>query len=167
MNSTHSEGGIIKRRHAPRQGFVTGDMSVDLSAHDPALVVTGVVQHGDARGRLLGFPTANIDMNPGPRRDGVWSAVLVTSDDGLSRPAAVSIGRRSTFYGREGRLVLEAHVLDAVGLDLYGREISVYLFHRIRPQRRFADVDDLVDRLAKDVDDVRAWAASVSLTVAR
>ncbi|MFA3877995.1 riboflavin kinase [Streptomyces sp. MMCC 100] len=141
-----------RRRVVPQ-----GGMPTDLSAHDPALVVTGVVGHGDRRGRLLGFPTANVVLGPGPHRHGVWAAVVVTAD-GRHWAAAVSIGRRSTFYGRDGQLLLEAHLVDVEGLDLYGEEISVYLCERIRPQRRFADVGDLKDQLARDVRHARSWA---------
>ncbi|WP_055628265.1 riboflavin kinase [Streptomyces hirsutus] len=131
-----------------------------LQSHDQ--VVTGVVQHGDARGRLLGFPTANLTMSTSARLDGVWSAVVVTEDDGRHWPAAVSIGRRTTFYGRHGQRLLEAHLLD-VEIELYDREISVHLVNRIRSQRRFRDVEDLVGQLARDIEDVRNWAASISL----
>lgn len=125
-------------------------------------VVTGVVQRGDARGRLLGFPTANLTMTTSAHLDGVWSAVVVTEDDGRHWPAAVSIGRRTTFYGRHGQLLLEAHLLD-VEIELYDREISVHLVGRLRPQRRFQDVEDLVGQLARDIEDVRNWATSVPL----
>ncbi|MGP4052866.1 riboflavin kinase [Streptomyces sp. 2A115] len=125
-------------------------------------VVTGVVQRSDARGRLLGFPTANLPMTTSARLDGVWSAVVVTEDDARHWPAAVSIGRRTTFYGRHGQLLLEAHLLD-VEIELYDREISVHLVSRLRPQRRFRDVEDLVGQLARDTEDVRNWAASIAL----
>lgn len=124
-------------------------------------VVTGVVQHGDARGRLLGFPTANLAMETSAHLDGVWSGVVVTEDDGRHWPAAVSVGRRTTFYGRHGQRLLEAHLLD-VEIDLYDRQISVHLVTRLRHQRRFRDVEDLVEQLAKDVEDVRKWATSTS-----
>ncbi|MCX4641765.1 riboflavin kinase [Streptomyces sp. NBC_01446] len=124
-------------------------------------VVTGIVQHGDARGRLLGFPTANLTMETSAHLDGVWSAVVVTEDDGRHWPAAVSVGRRTTFYGRHGQRLLEAHLLD-VEIDLYDRQISVHLVTRLRPQRRFRDVEDLVEQLATDVEDVRKWATSTS-----
>ncbi|KPI00311.1 Riboflavin kinase [Actinobacteria bacterium OK006] len=124
-------------------------------------VVSGVVQHGDARGRLLGFPTANLTMEASPRLDGVWSAVVVTEDDGRHWAAAVSIGRRATFYDGHGQRLLEAHLLD-VEIQLYDREISVHLVNRLRPQRRFRDAEDLVRQLARDIEDVRDWATSIS-----
>ncbi|GHB56710.1 riboflavin kinase [Streptomyces viridiviolaceus] len=154
--STASTDGGSRRREVPQSLIPT-----HFPAHDPALIVTGVVRRGDGRGRLLGFPTANIVLDPGTHRHGVWSALVVTAD-GRRWPAAVSIGRRSTFYGRDGQLLLEAHLLDVEGLDLYGEEISVHLCERIRPQRRFADVDDLKDQLARDVHHSRSWAMSSS-----
>lgn len=145
---------------AGRKGSVFGVSSFPIKPQHQ--VVTGVVQRGDARGRLLGFPTANLPMTTSARLYGVWSAVVVTEDDGRHWPAAVSIGRRTTFYGRHGQLLLEAHLLD-VEIELYDREISVHLVGRLRSQRRFQDVEDLVGQLARDIEDVRNWAASVSL----
>lgn len=108
----------------------------------------GEVIHGDKRGRELGFPTANLRL--GGREAppfGVYAARL----DG--RPAAVSVGVRPTF-GNGLEPLVEAHVLDFSG-DLYGQEVVVELFEFIRPEERFDDVDALVDRVHRDIEDVR------------
>ncbi|WP_208764604.1 riboflavin kinase [Streptomyces brevispora] len=151
----------ITRQSSTRRLTASRPFAIE-SVQSQDQVVTGVVQHGDARGRLLGFPTANLTMAMSARLDGVWSAVVVTEDDGRHWPAAVSIGRRTTFYGRHGQRLLEAHLLD-VEIELYDREISVHLVNRLRSQRRFRDVEDLVGQLARDVEDVRNWATSISL----
>ncbi len=75
--------------------------------------VRGTVEHGDGRGRELGFPTANVSV---PERvclpaDGVYAGTFEAAD-GVERVAALSIGRRPTFYADQGLLLLEAHVLD-------------------------------------------------------
>jgi len=118
---------------------------------------TGVVEHGDARGRQLGFPTANLPVSGPAALDGVWAGTVTTLDDGRMLPAAISIGRRTTFYRRGGRL-LEAHLLD-VDDDLYGREITVRLGLLIRRQIRFTGVEELVRQIGLDVQEVRSWAA--------
>ena len=83
--------------------------------------VRGPVEHGDGRGRELGFPTANVSV---PERiclpaDGVYAGTFVAAD-GVERVAALSIGRRPTFYAENGLFLLEAYVLDFDG-DLYGQ----------------------------------------------
>jgi riboflavin kinase/FMN adenylyltransferase len=68
-------------------------------------------------------------------------------------PAAVSIGTNPTFDGRDRRV--EAYVLDRTDLDLYDDEVVLELVERLRPTLRFDSVDELLERMARDVDDVR------------
>ena len=140
---------------------MTPPTAVFLARHrlvDNRLVVTGNVEHGDERGRELGFPTANLALEDEVARDGVWAG-LVTLEGGQVYGAAVSIGRRTTFYGRAGVRLLEAHLLDFSG-DLYGHRVSVDLRHLLRLQRRFTDAGALIGQIACDVDDARAWCAA-------
>lgn len=122
--------------------------------------VEGTVAAGDRRGRLLGFPTANVAVPDQPWRDGVWAATVQLDPDrsGPVHLAAVSVGRRPTYYGRDGERLLEAHLLDFTG-DLYGRTVLVRLHERLRPQRRYAGSTELVEQLHRDVTGVRAWAS--------
>jgi FAD synthase len=122
------------------------------------LVVNGTVEHGDERGRELGFPTANLAISGGFARDGVWAG-SVTLACGDTYAAAVSVGRRTTFYGRGGVRLLEAHLLGFSG-DLYGQRISVDLRHLLRLQRRFGDAGALIEQLDRDVAGALAWAAA-------
>ncbi|NAZ86346.1 riboflavin kinase [Kineococcus indalonis] len=124
----------------------------------PVLQVHGVVEHGDERGRTLGFPTANVAVPEHGLRDGVWAGTVRLGPDGPERVAAVSVGHRPTYYGKDGARLLEAHLLDFSG-DLYGRQVVVSLHVRLRPQRRFSGSADLVEQLRRDVADTRAWAA--------
>jgi riboflavin kinase/FMN adenylyltransferase len=122
--------------------------------------VRGVVEHGDGRGRELGFPTANVSV---PERvclpaDGVYAGTFA-GGDGVPRTAALSIGRRPTFYADRGLLLLEAHVLDFDG-DLYGQPARVRFARRLRAQERFDGADALVAQMRRDVEAVRAWAGS-------
>ena len=73
---------------------------------------------------------------------------------GVERPAALSIGRRPTFYAEHGLLLLEAHVLDFDG-DLYGAQTKVRFHRRLRGQERFDRVDELVAQMRRDVGQVR------------
>ena len=88
-------------------------------------VVEGIVEHGDARGRTIGFPTANLAICDPGVEDGVWAAQIRVDSDQWA-VAAVSVGRRRTFYTGQGPRLLEAHLLDFNG-DLYGRTMRVEL----------------------------------------
>ena len=121
--------------------------------------VRGVVSHGDARGRTLGFPTANIPIPadlalPG---DGVYAGRYVRAN-GEQHLTAISLGRRPTFYELSGTRLLEAHLLDFDG-DLYGEMGTVVFERRLRRQRKFDSVDALVAQLHLDVARTRAVLA--------
>lgn len=120
----------------------------------------GIVVHGDALGRQIGFPTANLAVSAGyiPRH-GVYAAWLTLSDAGGNAraehlvgerlPAAVSLGINYT-VGTEG-LRIEAHVIDREGLDLYDAQASLDLVAWRRPMLDFGGLDGLIAALAEDV----------------
>ena len=119
--------------------------------------VRGLVIPGDERGRLLGYPTANLSLPsmialPG---DGVYAGWYIRPD-GSRLAAALSLGRRPTFYrdGDEETSLLEAHVLDFSG-DLYGEAARVEFADKIRGQVRFDDVEALVEQMGRDVEESR------------
>src|SRR3954451_6882308 len=121
----------------------------------------GMVVHGDARGRELGFPTANLgpDATGLVPADGVYAGWLrrvsaADTDPERILPAAISIGTNPTFDGLERRV--EAYVLDRTDLDLYDQVVVLELVERLRPTLRFESVDDLVVQMRSDVDRSRA-----------
>lgn len=115
-------------------------------------VVDGIVREGDRRGRLLGFPTANVhplDARLVLPAAGVY-AVRVAQGRGPDtpwRPGVANLGRRPTFDGRT--LLLEVHLLDGGG-DLYGQRLRVAFVERLRDERRFAGIDELKAQIARD-----------------
>jgi riboflavin kinase / FMN adenylyltransferase len=121
--------------------------------------VDGEVQHGDKRGRTLGYPTANLLPRPGyvVPGHGVY-ACRVALEGGEVVPAATNVGVRPQFVTGRGELI-EAFLIDWSG-DLYGRRIRVEFLRRLRGERRFDSVDALVDQMGRDVDDARAIVAS-------
>lgn len=125
--------------------------------------ITGMVGHGDQRGRLLGFPTANIAIPQSGGRNGVWAGTVHLGPQNRRSlyVAAVSIGERPTYYAR-GQSLLEANLLDYSG-DLYGQTVVVTLHTLIRPQRKFAGTSELVDQIQDDVARVRDWAVQAGL----
>lgn len=125
----------------------------DVAAAAPLLgrpaEVEGVVVRGDARGRRLGFPTANLDaprnvLVPAPGIYAGWAA---------GTRAAVSIGTNPTFGGTEQRI--EAFLLDFDG-ELYGERLVVELWARLRGEVAFASEHELTERIARDVQETRA-----------
>jgi riboflavin kinase / FMN adenylyltransferase len=113
----------------------------------------GVVAEGDRRGRTLDMPTANIVpdeayVHPG---HGVYAAFA------HGRPAAVNVGVRPTFDTGRGLLV-EAHLIDFEG-DLYGQTLRIAFLERMRGERRFESVDELVAQMNRDVEEARAITA--------
>ena len=118
-------------------------------------IVRGIVARGDQRGRTLGFPTANLAIAGLAVPDGVFSGWLQRADTEL-HAAAISVGGRPTFYGRRGVRLVEAHVLD-FDADLYGEVVTVALEVRLRAQRRFGEINELVEQLKIDVEQTAAW----------
>nr|WP_297427342.1 bifunctional riboflavin kinase/FAD synthetase [uncultured Actinotalea sp.] len=152
-----------------RELLADGDVATAAEILGRPHRVRGVVVHGDARGRRLGYPTANLGSTSGMvPADGVYAGWLRRVDhpegepDGYL-PVAVSIGTNPTFDGVDRRV--EAHVPDRTDLELYGEEVVVELVHRLRPTLRFDSVDALVEQMEQDVDRTRALLATGPLTV--
>lgn len=118
--------------------------------------VSAVVRHGDKRGRILGYPTANLKLDAScALAHGIY-AVRVGLD-GVQRDAVASFGRRPTFD--DGAPLLEVFIFDFAG-DLYGRTLDVAFIGRIRDEMRFASVDDLIRRMDEDSQKARAMLAA-------
>jgi riboflavin kinase/FMN adenylyltransferase len=118
-------------------------------------VLRGEVVVGDRRGRSIGFPTANV--LPGteaviPAR-GVYAGFVRFGEK--EHAACTNVGVAPTFGRAESRV--EAHLLDFEG-DLYGRVVDVSFVERIREERRFSGVDELVGQIRRDVEEARIVA---------
>jgi riboflavin kinase/FMN adenylyltransferase len=119
-------------------------------------MVEGEVTGGDRRGRTLGYPTANLVpddrlVRPG---HGVYAAFA------NGRPAAVNVGVRPTFDTGRG-LLIETHIIDH-DEDLYGTTLRVAFARRLRGERRFSGVEELVAQMQRDVEEARQVCASFS-----
>jgi riboflavin kinase/FMN adenylyltransferase len=117
------------------------------------MTLRGTVAHGDKRGRVLGFPTANLNSPLPGMAYGVYASETRIAGEDKVWPSVTSYGTRPTFAGADQRI--ETHILDFQG-DLYDREIEVRLLAFIRPELRFSSVDDLVTTMQGDIDQVRA-----------
>jgi riboflavin kinase/FMN adenylyltransferase len=117
--------------------------------------ISGVVQHGDKRGRTIGFPTANIV--PGPSAD--CPGIGVYAGSALGTAAAISVGVRPT-VGDGHKVRIEVHLLD-FSRDLYGAVLDVLFLSKIRGECKFPNLDALSAQLQRDVDAARQiWTAA-------
>lgn len=140
---------------AVRRALAGGE--VDIAAHllGRPYEVRGIVVVGDKRGRLLGFPTANVEV---PNQvcmpaDGVYAG-WYERPDGRVHPCAINLGRRPTFYEHADHSLLEAHLLDFAD-DLYGERAEVRFVHFLRSERKFDGIDALVAQLKHDIEAAR------------
>ncbi|HEY6378284.1 MAG TPA: bifunctional riboflavin kinase/FAD synthetase [Candidatus Dormibacteraeota bacterium] len=139
-----------------RAALAAGDVERATELLARPYEVRGVVETGDRRGRLLGYPTANVAvggdvMLPG---DGVYAGRYVFPD-GTDWPAAISIGRRPTFYEVNGLLLVEAFLIDFDD-DLYGQRAGVRLTRYIRSQERFDSAEALTAQMDNDLVIIRS-----------
>ena len=136
---------------ATREALERGDVAAAslLLGHD--YFVTGTVIHGKKLGRTLGFPTANLALDPSCRlATGIYAVRVVV--DGEVLGGVASFGHRPTFDN--GAALLEVFVFDFSG-DLYGHELEVAFVSRIRGEEKFDSADALVVRMKVDEREAR------------
>lgn len=133
---------------AIRKSVEAGGVDSAASMLGRPFYLKGTVIHGDALGRTIGFPTANIHVASGMLVPafGVYAARVSVGDDEI--PAVVNVGVRPTVTS-SSELRIEAHLIDWVG-DLYGRAIRVDFIERIRGERKFSSLEALREAIADD-----------------
>jgi riboflavin kinase/FMN adenylyltransferase len=174
LRTLGAEHGIIAETVAPvlldgtrissgrvREALIAGDTAVATHLMSRDFAIEGVVEHGDKRGRELGYPTANLALGDYQRpRYGIY-AVRATldangSNGGSEHPGVASLGIRPTFDPPTE--LLETHLFDFEG-DLYGRKIEVALHAFIREEKKFESMDALVDEMRRDEAQARKLLA--------
>jgi riboflavin kinase/FMN adenylyltransferase len=139
-----------------RDALRAGDCATATRLLTRPFTVRNVVQHGDKNGRLLGFPTANLEMGQYLRpRYGIY-AVTGRLPDGRVLKGAANLGIRPSFD--PPKELLEPHFFDFAE-DLYGQEIDVAFHAFIRPEAKFDSMDALMAQIAADCDEARALLA--------
>lgn len=140
-----------------REAVSTGDFAEAHAMLGSHYQISGLVGHGEGRGRTIGFPTANLTsvttMSPG---HGVYAAVAfdgAAREDGSPRAAAVHVGPNPTF-DEQTATKIEVHLLDYAG-DLYGQTLTIAFIEKVRDVRRFKSAAELVDQLDVDLIAVR------------
>jgi riboflavin kinase / FMN adenylyltransferase len=139
-----------------RHAVAEGDFGRVRELSDHPFRFTGVVIRGDQRGRQMGFPTANVPVERGMAvpADGVYAGWVTRLDKPSPRwPAAISVGTNPTFDGVERRV--EAYVLDRDDLELYGVEIAIDFYARLRGQVKYSGLEPLIKQMHADVEQAR------------
>ena len=148
-----------------RAALQAGDPSAAAAMLGRDWAVTGTVITGDQRGRTIGFPTANIALeNLQHPAFGVY-AVEIDLDDGQAAPrrlagGVANIGIRPTF--EERGVLCDAHLFDG-NYELYGQRLLVRLKAFLRPEQRFAGIDELLAQIAADAEQARLILSDLTL----
>ena len=147
--SLHEVGGAVVSSTAIRAALSRADFDTVRSLLGRNFVVTGNVVHGDARGRAMGYPTANVATEPRLLPpDGIYATWLYEGD--RRYPSATYVGTRPTFEGEDRRI--ESFVLDAKGpVDLYERDVVVEFVGHVRGDAKFDSAEAMMAQMALDV----------------
>ena len=135
-----------------REALGAGDPATATRLLTRPFAISGIVQHGDKRGRQLGYPTANLTLGDYQRPAYGIYAVRVSLADGTEHAGVANLGVRPTFDPPVE--LLEAFLFDFSG-DLYGQRIDVALHHFLRPERKFDDMDALARQMRSDEAEAR------------
>lgn len=142
---------------AIREALIAGEpeKASEILGHD--WVVDGVVEHGEKRGRTIGFPTANLHLGDliHPRH-GVYAVRARIAGEGAWLDGVANFGRTPTTGIRDP--LLETFIFDFDG-DIYGQQMEVALVRFLRPELKFDSIDDMVTRMQQDVKDAQAHLA--------
>ncbi|MEI7026327.1 bifunctional riboflavin kinase/FAD synthetase [Paenibacillus sp. y28] len=133
-----------------RQSLQAGDVPLATSLLGRPYAVSGIVTHGDGRGRTIGFPTANVEPSGSfvVPAGGVY-AVRVKLE-GETFDGVMNIGTKPTFTGA-GIRTLEAHLFDFSD-DIYEKALTIHFIAYLRPEQKFASVDELIRQIHADAD---------------
>jgi|WetSurMetagenome_2_1015567.scaffolds.fasta_scaffold00746_8 riboflavin kinase / FMN adenylyltransferase len=143
-----------------RRLLLEGEMEQAVQLLGRPYVIEGVVEHGDGRGKTLGFPTANLAIeNELVPAHGVY-AVAVDVGEPLLLPGVANLGTRPTFG--ENRVAVEVHCLTG-GRDLYGKKVRCLFFKFLRPETKFASVQELMAQIALDAQAAREYFRTAPL----
>ncbi len=150
-------GGASVNSSRVRTVLHAGDVRTATMLLGRPFALQSVVEHGDERGRTIGFPTANLHI--GERQalpaNGVY-ACWTWLPDGTAVPSVTNIGVRPTFDGTQRKV--ETHLLDWSG-DLYGQTVRVAFVAWLRGEQKFSGLDGLKAQIARDAEDARALLA--------
>lgn len=153
VSAASDDGGGLYSSSRVRELLTQGDVRAVQEVLGRPFEITGVVNHGDARGRTIGFPTANIALRGYIRPAFGVYAVKMALPDGALISGVANLGLRPTVAGQVPRL--EVHLFDFDD-DIYGQKVSVQFVEMLRPEKKFDGLDALKAQIARDSEQARA-----------
>lgn len=116
--------------------------------------ISGKVVEGKKRGKKIGVPTINLELyNDLILKEGIYSGFTIIKNDKKKYLSAISIGKNPTFGDKN--IVVETHLID-FSKDIYGNEAEIFIFNKIRDQKKFKSVDELVENINKDIEKIKS-----------
>lgn len=154
VEAVSDESGLISST-VIRKLVSVGDVADAAKMLGRPYSITGRVIHGAARGRLIGYPTANVEVPPGKLIPAFGIYACWAEVDGERVPAAISIGIRPTFDDDQRDIRVEAYLLDHDS-DLYEQTVKLEFVQRLRDEMKFPSVEALIAQIESDVATVRS-----------
>jgi len=163
VQARQSDGEVVSSSRI-RTHLLRGEVDTAARLLGREFSYSGIVVRGEGRGRIIGFPTANLRLEL--KLALPWGVYATRSvlDDGRIVPSVTNVGVRPTFKAAEGQkpsahelefpALIETHILDS-SLDLYGRTLEVRFVHRIRDERKFSGIEALKAQISDDVGRAR------------
>lgn len=153
VSAASDDGGGLYSSSRVRELLTQGDVRAVAEVLGRPFEITGVVNHGDARGRTIGFPTANIALRGYIRPAFGVYAVKMTLPNGALISGVANLGLRPTVAGQVPRL--EVHLFDFDDV-IYGHKVSVRFVEMLRAEKKFDGLDALKAQIARDSEQARA-----------
>ena len=146
IEDKHSIGNVRISSSQIREAIITNDFDKAAKMLGRPYSVSGKIIHGEKRGREIGFPTANIKLEPNILLSGVYAVSTIIS--GSKYNAVANIGYKPTFSGKQ--YLFEANIFNFSG-DLYGERLEFNIISKIRETKKFNNVNELKEHIDKDV----------------
>lgn len=139
-----------------RQAIISGEMDEAAKLLGRPYQIKGTVVDGDKRGRTIGFPTANISVSVPYALPSVGVYAVKCIINGLIFEGMCNIGYKPTFYHEFQKQTIEVNIFD-FNEDIYGREVEIYWYTRIRDEKKFNGINELIEQLQKDREVVKQY----------
>ena len=155
--SAVSDGDAVVSSSRIRDLLKAGEPQAAAQLLTRPFAIRGIVEHGDKRGRTIGYPTANLALEDYLRpKYGIYAVTGRILSSGEELQGAANVGIRPQF--EPAKELLEPYFFDFSG-DLYGQEIEVALHHFIRPEAKFDGLDALIAQMDRDCAEARRLLA--------
>lgn len=152
------EGELRVSSTAVRESLAEGNLELAARLLGRPYSISGRVVHGDAAGRKFGYPTANVQLKHNkPPFSGIFAVKLQLGEQVL--PGAASLGIRPTVKN-DGKPTLEVHIFD-FDRQIYGQHVRVDFYHKLREERKFASLDELIEAIGNDVMQAKEYFSNL------